>query len=139
LETFGLVVVKEDSMKETINKNDLVVIQRNIKELKENDIIAINKSNQTTVSRIYQIDNNEIIFIKGDNNLYPNNEILEKQNIEGKMIFRLPLIGGFVSFLQTKIMTVIIIVLLVFEFKINKELKRRRKKLVLSIDKEEKS
>jgi len=139
LETFGLVVVKEDSMKETINKNDLVVIQRNIKELKENDIIAINKNNQTTVSRIYQIDNNEIIFIKGDNNLYPNNEILEKQNIEGKMIFRLPLIGGFVSFLQTKIMTVIIIVLLVFEFKINKELKRRRKKLVLSIDKEEKS
>lgn len=139
METFGLVVVKEDSMKETINKNDLVVIQRNIKELKENDIIAINKNNQTTVSRIYQIDNNEIIFIKGDNNLYPNNEILEKQNIEGKMIFRLPLIGGFVSFLQTKIMTVIIIVLLVFEFKINKELKRRRKKLVLSIDKEEKS
>jgi len=139
LETFGLVVVKEDNIKETINKNDLVVIQRNIKELKENDIIAINKNNQTTVSRIYQIDNNEIIFIKGDNNLYPNNEILEKQNIEGKMIFRLPLIGGFVSFLQTKIMTVIIIVLLVFEFKINKELKRRRKKLVLSIDKEEKS
>ena len=127
-------------MKKTINKNDIVIITKNIEDLKEKDIIALNKNNETIISRIYQIEGllNKSVFIKGDNNLYPPNESLNYENIEGKVIFKIPLIGWFISFLQSKTMTFISIILLFLKFKINKEIKRR-KKLALSIDKTIKS
>jgi len=127
-------------MKKTINKNDIVIITKNIKDLKENDIIVLNKNNETIISRIYQIEGflNKNVFIKGDDNLYPSNESINEENIEGKVVLKIPLIGYLFKFLQSKIMTFISIILLFFKFKINKELKRR-KKLALSIDKSIKS
>lgn len=122
----GMIIEKDESMKKTINKNDLVIINRRIDKLKEDDIIAINKENKTIISKIYQIEeNNNIIFTKGDNNIYPDNDIYKKENIEGKFVFKIPFIGFLFILLQSKIMTVITIVLLVFKFLINKEGKRR--------------
>lgn len=137
---FGLIIVKEDNMKKAINKNDIVIITKNIKDLKENDIIALNKNNETIISRIYKIEGllDKSVFIKGDNNLYPSSQSFYKESIEGKVNFKIPLLGCLLNFLQNKIMTLISIILLILKFKINKEIKRR-KKLVLSIDKTIKS
>lgn len=140
---FGLIVEKEDSMKKTINNNDIVIIRKNVKQINEGDIIAISTdNNKIIISRIYIIEgkeNNQKIIVKGDNNLYPSDELLNIKNIEGKMFFKIPLIGGLINFLQTNIMSVITILILICKFKINIKMKNRRKKSMMLINKVEKN
>lgn len=133
-----MMVIKEDTMKNSIYYNDLVFIEKNIniEQLNEKDIIAININENTTISRIYQISNDKKeIVVKGDNNLHINNKTIDQNNLEGKIVFKIPWIGFFISILETKFITIIFIIILILRFLLNKEIYRRRKKLFVSIDK----
>jgi signal peptidase len=83
-----------ESMKPIINPGDMVIIEKcDINQIKENDIIQYKVKDYTVVHRVIKInfDKTEIIT-KGDNN---NNidKPVSKDQIIGKIRFKIPYIG----------------------------------------------
>ncbi len=120
---FKKYVVTTNSMEPTYNKGDLIVIKQvNIDEIEENDIITYYTDNEknTTTHRVIQIsktDDGRILFqTKGDNNSGPDAELVNYEQIKGKVIYRLDN-GGKIS---TKLLTgievtiIILIVILIY-------------------------
>ncbi len=130
---FKKYVVTTNSMQPTYNKGDLIVTKKvNIDEINENDIITYYTGNEknTTTHRVIQIsksDDGRIQFqTKGDNNSGPDAELVNYEQIKGKVIYRLDN-GGKIS---TKLLTgieitiIILTVILIYLHIILKEEKR---------------
>lgn len=141
LSLFGITLlpVESNSMKNEINKNDLVIINRNKlieSELKEKDTIVYERNNQVRITKIHIIKttNGNIQYItKAINNYYFDNEPVTFEQIMGKVQIVIPSFGLVLKVLQSKIITLISIILLVLKFSYNRytykmKLKRRIKK-----------
>lgn len=129
-------IVLSGSMQPNIKIGDLVFVKSSkVENLNVNDIIAF-KTNDNTVTthRIIDIDTTtkgERCFItKGDSNNVKDDELVCKNNLEGKMVKRIPKLGKFISFIQQPLgflimmMTIFIICLFIYLYedkKINKK------------------
>ncbi len=141
LSLFGITLlpVESNSMKNEINKNDLVIINRNKlieSELKEKDTIVYERNNQVRITKIHIIkttNGNTQYITKAINNYYFDNEPVTFEQIMGKVQIVIPSFGLVLKVLQSKIITLISIILLVLKFSYNRytykmKLKRRIKK-----------
>lgn len=119
-------VVISDSMYPTIPKNSLVYIKTiDIDEpLDYNEIVAIETGEIPLMHRVIDFEGNKVIT-HGDNNDTGVNEKIDRNQIFGKYIFSIPLIGIlFRSVYPLLILSLIIIAFLIGE-QLLKELKKK--------------
>lgn len=118
-------IISSGSMEPTLKIGDIIIVKEN-EQLSVNDIISFNNSGNAIVThRIIEIiekDNNIYYKTKGDANNSSDEELLEKENIEGKYVFKIPKVGKAIMFLQTKAgLAVVLLVLAVIYLIINKK------------------
>jgi len=82
-----------DSMKPTLGKGDLLFFTT-AENLNIGDIALYEQPGTRfkIVHRIVEINPEGYIF-KGDNNILPDRSIIEKENIKGKLVFSIPILG----------------------------------------------
>lgn len=94
---FKFYSVKTESMTPVLTVNDIVCAYPvPFESLNKGDIITyvIDNKGTTVTHRIVSIDeDNRAVQTKGDNNEYPDIEPVEEENIIGKMVFKIPLLG----------------------------------------------
>lgn len=105
-------LIMSGSMEPTINVGD-AVITKEISEPQVGDVIAFEVSNSTTVHRIiktYTEENNKLYQTKGDNNNTEDKGLLNKQQIKGKVVLKLPKVGDAILFLQKYIVIILVFI-----------------------------
>ena len=96
--------IVSESMEPTFYKDDLVVVKKcNIEKLQKNDIITFRQDDRIISHRIIGItkEKGEIRFItKGDNNDVQDQELVEIQDVYGKVLFSIKKVGKIVHYIQ---------------------------------------
>lgn len=107
-------IISTESMQPTLNKGDVIIIKKAKKEdLKENDIITYKDKGEIITHRIVEIKPNGNKYItKGDNNIAKDEQSLSFEDIEGKLVLKIPHLGNMVAELKNGI--VIILTILIF-------------------------
>lgn len=104
--TFKIVVIKSSSMEPTLHAGGTALIQKsNIYHM--GDIITfkrVGEEDQIVTHRIVetlQDDSAETYRVKGDANTSPDNDLVPKDQVLGKVLFGLPFLGYARKFLDT--------------------------------------
>ena len=100
------------SMEPTIDVGDAVVTKQ-IENPQVGDVIAFETSNSITVHRIvkeYTEDNNKLYQTKGDNNNTEDKGLLNKEQIKGKVVIRIPKVGNAILFIQKNIIIILVLI-----------------------------
>lgn len=97
LSFFGIRIFKigSGSMEPNLKVNDIIIIKKE-NDYKLNDVVTYENDGYYVTHRIIEIDENTVIT-KGDNN--SNSEIVEKNKIIGKMIYKFKILGFFIYML----------------------------------------
>lgn len=107
-------IIMSGSMEPTIHVSD-GIITKETNDLKDGDIIAFNNQGGITVHRIiktYTQENGDKLFqTKGDNNNGADRGLVEKSQIKGKVICRVPKVGNAILFLQRNIIIILILII----------------------------
>lgn len=93
---YKLIGIETGSMTPNIKIGDGVVIEKkvNFDKLKEGDIIAyLNDSDRIIVHRIIKINSDETFITKGDYNNTADSNYVKKEQIKGKVKFKIPFIA----------------------------------------------
>ena len=91
-----LIGIETGSMTPSIKIGDAVVVNKlcNRDELKEGDIVAYeNDEHIIVVHRIYKINKDETFITKGDYNNSADSKYVTKEQIRGKVMFKIPFIA----------------------------------------------
>ncbi|KKP43296.1 MAG: signal peptidase I, signal peptidase, endoplasmic reticulum-type [candidate division WS6 bacterium GW2011_GWC1_33_20] len=111
---FRLYSVKSGSMKPTIKVGDLIFVKEQ-EEYKVNDVIAFEsgsgKSLVTVTHRIVGINEDNTFKTKGDFNNVSDVASVDKEEIVGKYVFRIPLLGYPINFVKTPIGFLLVILI----------------------------
>lgn len=96
--TYGILVIGSNSMKNSINKGDAIVYnsKATVNDINIGDVIVFYHNSQRIVHRVVKIDklnNNIIFYTKGDNNLQEDSNYVSKDNLVGKVNFKITKIG----------------------------------------------
>ena len=134
---FGIYMfnIISESMEPTLEKNDLVVVQKcEPSELKIGDIITFKQDDRTVSHRISVItkENGVIKFrTKGDNNEILDPDEVYTEQVYGKVLFRIKKIGKAVSYLQNMrgFINIGLFVIIVFILVTLKDKKRNNRKM----------
>ena len=127
--------MKSSAMKPELSKNDFIIVKED-KALEVGDIIAYRVNGNIKINQIFyvQIDDGKIAYVtKSNQNYYPDNEEIKKEQIIGKVVIHVPILGFFTNLLENKITSLIVILVLLLKFLYNKEIykknrQRKRKK-----------
>ena len=112
---YTLFEVASGSMKPTLDVNDVIIVKIENDNLKKDDIIAFFNDKSIITHRIVYMDN-DIITVKGDNNNTIDSPINRNQVI-GKVTKILPKLGIWKKiFTEPKILVIVFITLLAFDF-----------------------
>lgn len=128
-----ITVEKDTSMKPKVNKNDLIfVVKTNEEKIKEGDIIGYDINDEIVFHRVYQIkqENNKNYYLtKADN--YMHNDLEEKtiEQINGKILIKIPFIGLLFKLFENKIITIFIMIILLLRYSFNKYRHDKNKKI----------
>ena len=127
----SLLSMKSDSMNEEIPKNSLIIARKyNSNEIGEkNDNIAYVVNKKIRINKIVTVksNNGKIEYTtKSNNNYLVDVEKIVKNQIIGKVICVIPEFGIVLNILQSKITTLVIIIILVIKLLYNKKIYRRR-------------
>lgn len=119
-----------NSMNPELQNSDLIIIGKEKEyDMQEGTIYAYELNEKVFVQRLYYIDTNngniQYIF-KGDNNINPNLDGIKSEDIIGKVIFSVPIIGLFAKVFQNEYVCLFIIISIIYSI-IYKILKNRRK------------
>lgn len=88
--------IGSSSMKGSINKGDVVIIDKRYKSIKKKDVIAFKEQGKVVVHRVVKVRHDSIIpsyKTKGDNNKNIDSWIVKKDSIVGKEVLRIRWIG----------------------------------------------
>lgn len=108
---YGVLEVISGSMEPTIDIGDLVIINTNFDELKENDIITFYDARGNFVThRIIEIVNNEFVT-KGDNNNSKDQGRITKNEVVGIYVKRIKGLGKLMAGFKNPITMVMILVI----------------------------
>ena len=123
--------MKSDSMNEEIPKNSLIIARKyNSNEIgKKDDNIAYVVNKKIRINKIVTVksNNGKIEYTtKSNNNYLVDVEKIAKNQIIGKVICVIPEFGIVLNILQSKITTLVIIIILVIKLLYNKKIYRRR-------------
>ena len=96
--------IVSESMEPTFYKDDLVVVKKcSEKELKKGDIITFKQEDRIVSHRIDEItkEKGEVKFItKGDNNDIRDQDLVNVQDVYGKILFSIKKIGKLIHYIQ---------------------------------------
>ena len=129
---FGISLFRIDN---NLMKNALVIVKKvNEKDLKEGDIIAYQVHGQTKINKIFNITD-EGYKTKYNQAYYLDIETVNYNQIIGKVIVNIPVIGILLEILQSKVTSIIICIILFMlynynNYKADKKIERKRKKLL---------
>lgn len=93
---FKLIGIETGSMTPNIKIGDAVVIEKkvNLDKLKEGDIVAyLSEGNKVIVHRIIKVNSDETFITKGDFNNTADPNYVKKEQIKGKVKFKIPFIA----------------------------------------------
>ncbi len=133
-----------ESMEPTFYKDDLVVVRKcSEKELKKGDIITFKQDDRIISHRIDGItkEKGEVKFItKGDNNEVRDQELVEVQDIYGKVLFSIKDVGKVIHYIQNargfiNIVMFIIILFVLISLRDNQKNSRKIKRKKYEIKK----
>lgn len=111
----------------------IIVKQRDIRELKKDDIITFTKEERTISHRIIKIiekEKDRAFVTKGDNNEINDDGYVTSKQIYGKVIFSIPKVGKFVEYIQNQkgfIQVAVIVTIIFILICMSDERKNRRK------------
>ena len=116
---FKSYVIITNGMKPTIDEGDVIFIKKiNVNHLEVGDIVTFQKDGFIATHRITEIHGDKLIT-KGDNNSL-DEEHLNKSNIIGEYMFRIPKVGYFYHFVGSPmgiiLLSTIIAILIIYEF-----------------------
>ena len=102
---FSVFNIISESMKPTIEVNDLIIIKKcKQEELKIGDIINFKTPEETVVTqkivKISKEDGKKVYITKGDNNKIEDSDPVEYEQIHGKYVFKISGAGRFAERLQ---------------------------------------
>ena len=107
----GASVILTGSMEPTLKVNDLVIVTEQ-DSYEVGDIVVYQSMNDLIIHRIVSIDDTEVVT-KGDANNISDDPI-EQDQIKGKFVFRIPIIGFLIRMIKTVPGTMIVLALAVF-------------------------
>lgn len=123
--------MKSSAMKPELNKSDFIIVKEDKnKALEMDDIIAYRVNGNIKINKIFyiQIDDGKIAYVtKSNQNYYPDNEKIKKEQIIGTVVAHVPILGFFTNILESKITSLIVILILVLKFSYNKEIYKRKR------------
>ena len=127
--------MRTDLMEQDINKNDFVIVKEvPNSELQVGDIIAYEVSDQIRINKI--VDKTDGYTTKFNQNYYPDIEKITFNQIIGKEVVNIPFLGILLDILQSKVLSVFVLLFLIFVFWYNrythakrKERERKKKKV----------
>ena len=90
-----IIGIESGSMQPNLNIGDAVIINKsfNAENLKENDIIAYKRGDILIVHRIIKVNSDKTYITKGDYNNTSDSKYVNKNDIYGKVILRIPFIA----------------------------------------------
>ena len=106
-------VITTNSMEPELKKDDVVVIKK-ADNLKQGDIITFKQNGETITHRIVQIDDIEdgkLYITKGDNNNVQDEQGLRFDQIEGKLVIKIPQLGKMVASFKNGIIIVLVLLI----------------------------
>lgn len=108
-------VITTNSMEPELKKDDVVVIKKaKADNLKQGDIITFKQNGETITHRIVQIDDIEdgkLYMTKGDNNNVQDEQGLRFDQIEGKLVIKIPQLGKMVASFKNGIIIVLVLLI----------------------------
>lgn len=108
-------VITTNSMEPELKKDDVVVIKKaKADNLKQGDIITFKQNGETITHRIVQIDDIEdgkLYITKGDNNNVQDEQGLRFDQIEGKLVIKIPQLGKMVASFKNGIIIVLVLLI----------------------------
>lgn len=108
-------VITTNSMEPELKKDDVVVIKKaKAENLKQGDIITFKQNGETITHRIVQIDDIEdgkLYITKGDNNNVQDEQGLRFDQIEGKLVIKIPQLGKMVASFKNGIIIVLVLLI----------------------------
>ena len=93
---FTALAIGSTSMAKSINKGDMVIIDKDARKIKENDVIAFEEQGRVIVHRVISIDEmNEMLLYqtKGDANDSKDGWKVNDNTLIGKVVFRIRWLG----------------------------------------------
>lgn len=132
-------IIISNSMQPELSEEDVVIVKQ-IEEdkIKINDIITYIKDGKSITHRVIgitEIDGHKEFKTKGDNNSLEDLESINYEQIRGKVIFKIPLLGKIIQFMKDQIIILIIILICLIAFLLNmqkrdkQEIRKRKKEL----------
>ena len=111
--------MENDLMEDDISQNDLVIVKKvKEKKLQEGDIIAYTVNGQTRINKIINTKNG--YTTKSNKSYYPNIEKIAYEDVIGEKIANFPKIGMLLEIMQSKIISVVVLIGLIITFLCNK-------------------
>ena len=116
----GMSVVLSGSMEPELSVDDLIVVSEE-DEYNVGDVVVFRSKSSLVVHRIIEI-NDEGIITKGDANNMPD-EPISPENIKGKVVYAVPMLGKAVNFIKSPIGIIIVLglAILLMELSFKKE------------------
>ena len=126
--------VISESMQPTLKIGDVVIIKNDIDKInfKIGDIISYRKGKAVITHRIVAFENDKYIT-KGEYNSFNDEEKVKFEEIEGKVIFKIPFLGKIFFFLSNKVVILLITILLylmyiyIIKTQIKKKVRRKKR------------
>lgn len=112
-------IVSSGSMLPYLKVGDLIVT-KNDQDINKGDIITFYEENAVVTHRVIDVieENGQVKYkTKGDANTSEDKNYIFNENIEGKLVFRIPFVGKIVMFLQSRIGILVTTVLLLLIFR----------------------
>lgn len=126
----SLFSMETNLMEPEISKNSLIITrayENNAIEVNDNIAYIVNgKIRINKVIRIESIDGKIVYHTKSNNNYYVDSETISKNEIIGKVINHIPVLGILPKILQSKITTVCICIFLVIKFIYNRKVYKNK-------------
>ena len=121
---FGMTVVLSGSMEPELSVDDLLIVAP-AETYEVGDVVVFQTQRTAVVHRIVSINGDEIIT-RGDANT-GDDEPITKENIKGKVVFVIPLVGMLINFIKSPVGTILLLCLAIWllesSFKKEKEQK----------------
>lgn len=119
-------IIISGSMEPNLKIGDIVIVKETKKEdLKVGDIISFRHGQSVITHRINEISEEKYVT-KGDNNNTTDDELIEYNQIEGKVEKRIPVVGKIALMLHQKISIIIFIVLVYIYVLYTSTIKRKK-------------
>lgn len=130
-------IITTTSMEPELKKDDVIIIKKAKEDkIRTDDIVTFKKGGETITHRVIQIEdteNGKLYITKGDNNNVQDEKALQFEDIEGKVVMKIPYFGKIVTTLKNGIVIILVILIFLIMYlnRINKNEKskiRRKKK-----------